>query len=181
MKIVIRQHLALLALCCAPALADTSLKMQTDIPEVSIESRGAGHDFVRLPALSFAFTFHASCSEDLLPVSLQLSVADTRKTLRGNEITANNATLTALNIPANQIAPVVIKDFCARRGTDEIDSQSRNQQSEIILPAALSAQASLRCASEADEQTVYVSGPLDVSLRAELRPNQRQTPDPLVP
>lgn len=177
MKIVLRQHLALLALCCAPAHADTSLKMQADVPEVRIESRGAGRDFVRLPALSFAFTFHASCSEDLLPVSLQLSVADTRKTLRGNEITANNATLTALNIPANQIAPVVIRDFCGRPDADDIDGQSRDELSRIIIiPAALSAQASLRCASESDAQTVYVSGPLDIALACEAA--AESPPDP---
>ena len=166
--------LATLALCCVCATiahADNSLTMQANTPEVNIELRSAKRNFLRLPALQFAFVIDAVCVKNLTPVSLQLSVADTRKTLQGDEIEAGAATTISLNIPANQIAPVVIQGFCERPDSQESDGQQRNEQTRITIPAALSAQASLRCSSEADTQTVYVSRPLDVILACKPREN----------
>jgi hypothetical protein len=171
MKIVTRRLVSFLLpvfILCGPALAETSLTMQADTPEVSIESRSSGRNALHLPALQYAFTFEASCGDDLQPVSLQLSVADTRKTLRTEQIVADSLTMTSLSIPANQIAPVVINNFCQRVDAQVSDVQTQSEPSRISIPAALSAQASLRCASETDEHTVYVSSPLNVMLACDI-------------
>lgn len=170
MKTVLQQALTLLAIvfaCSANAAADNSLQLAADTPKVSIDRRDTERNFLRLPTVEFAFRIDAACSETLQPVSLLLSVADSRKILQADEIEGNSATEIALNIPASQIAPVAIQGFCEE--TSPQDNQSSRRQpspghEEITLTAALSAQASLRCASDTDEQTVYTSMPLDVIL-----------------
>ncbi len=174
MKPVIQQCLTLLALTCACVggpRADNSLSMHADTPEVSVESRATKRSFLRLPTLQYAFRFDAVCSANLKPVSLLLSVADTRKTLDANEIEANATTAVSLSIPASQIAPVAIQGFCEQVDSREDGGGQRRQRNEYMtIPAALSAQASLRCASESGEQTVYVSWPLDVKLICRRQP-----------
>lgn len=169
MKTVNRHFLVFLALgcvCIGESRADNRLTMDADTPEVNIKSRGINRNFLRLPKLQYEFHFDAACVANLAPVSLQLSVADTRKTLDESEIATDKTTEISLSIPANQIAPVAIEGFCERdEAEDEIDGARSKQQ--ITIPAALSAQASLRCASDLDEQMIYVSRPLDVTLICE--------------
>ncbi|MFT5501787.1 MAG: hypothetical protein ACI88G_001926 [Woeseiaceae bacterium] len=168
MKTVHQQVLTLLAMIFAlnaEAAADNRLQLDADTPKVNIETHSAEGNFLRLPGIRFAFRIDAACAETLQPVSLLLSVADTRKSLRADEISGNATTELALNIPASQIAPVAIQGFCEESGAEENPS-GRPQQDpeEKTITAALSVQASLRCASETDEQTLYTSMPLDVIL-----------------
>lgn len=157
--------LALGAIFAGPVCADNKLLMTADTPVVNIERRSQEQNFLRLPALQYGFTLKSACVDGLKPVSIQLSVADTRKTLRGSDFQGDENGDTdielTLSIPQEQIAPVAIKGFCVLPDEDLAVHDARN---EITIPAALSAQASLRCASESDEQIVYVSSALDVTL-----------------
>lgn len=157
--------LALGVILAGPVCADNSLLMTADTPVVNIERRSEEQNFLRLPTLQYGFTLKSVCADGLKPVSIQLSVADTRRTLRGGDIQGDengdkDIELT-LSIPQEQIAPVAIKGFCILPDEDLAETDARN---EITIPAALSAQASLRCASETAEQIVYVSSALDVTL-----------------
>jgi hypothetical protein len=162
-----------ISICGFPdAHADHSLLLTADTPSVNLAPRSSRPSFFRLPGLRYAFTIDASCVDDFKPVSLFLSIADTRKTLHGAEIESENGITMSLDIPAGQIAPVAIRDFCIQAENEELtagqDIETRN--APLTLPAALSAQASLRCASETAEHTVYVSRSLDVMLICELAP-----------
>lgn len=170
MKTVLQQALTLLALIfgfSAGSAADNRLQLAADTPKINIESRNAERNFLRLPTVSFDFRIDAACIDTLQPVSLLLSVADTRKSLRPDEISGDTTTEVALSIPASQIAPVAIKGFCEENPAQENQSDQRRPRQdpeERTITAALSVQASLRCASDTDEQTLYTSIPLDVIL-----------------
>jgi hypothetical protein len=170
MKTVLQQALTLLVIIfafSANSAADNRLRLDADTPKINIDTRDTERNFLRLPTVRFAFRIDAACIETLQPVSLLLSVADTRETLQADEIKGNSTTEIALNIPASQIAPVAIQNFCEENSPQDNQSGRRRplpEQEEITITAALSAQASLRCASETDEQTVYTSIPLDVVL-----------------
>ena len=170
MKTVHQQAFTLLAMIfafSAESAADNRLRLDADTPKINIEKGSTKRNFLRLPTVTFAFRIDAACIETLQPVSLLLSVADTRKSLRSDEINGNTKTEVALKIPASQIAPVAIQGFCEDNSPRENQDGRRQPQQnlqEITITAALSAQASLRCANETDEQTVYTSVPLDVIL-----------------
>jgi hypothetical protein len=142
------------------------LLLEADTPTINIESRHASQNFLQLPALQYGFTIAAFCVDDFIPVSLLLSVADTRKTLRAAEIDFSNAIEISLSVPASQLAPIAVRGFCLKVNAAENDTlaDGQPQGKQLTLPATLSAQASLRCASDTNEQTIYVSKPLDVTV-----------------
>ena len=150
--------------------ADSTLALAADTPSVSVGERSSGRNFLELPEVEFSFRIDAQCAADLQPFSLLVSVADTRKTFDANAIVAGDANEFSLLIPASQIAPVTINDFCAAEAAAE-----RRDDARVNIPAALSAQASLRCSSESGEQTVYASTPLDVELVCEIE--DQEEPD----
>lgn len=172
--------LALGAIFTGPIYADNVLLVSANTPVVSVERRSPEQNFLHLPHLEYNFTLKATCGDDLQPVSIQLSVADTRRFVRGDDIHIKEGEDTTigltLRIPQEQIAPVAIKGFCMLPADDLVDGGSNyGSNNEITIPAALSAQASLRCASESAEQTVYVSRPLDVTLTC-AKPTEVATP-----
>jgi hypothetical protein len=150
----------------ASVQVEDSLSIGADAPVVPLSPRAPGRHTLRLPALEFRFAIQVRCAADRSPESLSLSVADTRKSFAADEIVANGSTEFKLRIPAGQIAPLVIEGFCVARddGSHERNSDSRDR---LTIPAALSAQASLLCASDGERAMTYVSRPLDVALVCE--------------
>ena len=73
----------------------------------------------------------------------------------------------AVTIPASQIGPVAVEDFCAGNSDD-----SDTEQRVIRIPAVLSAQASLLCESDAGSNITYASESLDVTLHCEVSGNE---------
>jgi len=146
-----------------PAVAKDTLSVTADAPAVELSPRSAGRNFVRLPTLEFKFEIESSCSGGRSPGALSLSVADTRKSLAADQIISDGPTEISLRIPASQIAPLVIEDFCTAQ-VDENGDRINEAPTKITIPAALSAQASLLCEGEEDRAITYVSRPLDVSL-----------------
>lgn len=180
MKMGHYQQLAMLVSLFAVSqnvFADSQLSIGADTPEITIQPRANNSGFMHLPNLTYVFDIDAQCARELQPISLLISVADTRKTISTNEIMDEALTLT-LEIPADQIAPIAIRDFCvadtssnARNDSDLVESGARK------LPAVLSAQASMRCGAVAEDpeldvqtpqvETLYASTPLDVMLTCE--------------
>ena len=140
-------------------LAENSLLLAADTPSATVDQSSSRRNFLRLPELDYVFRVDAHCDESLEPQSLLVSVADTRKSFDANVLADGEAIEFSLKIPASQIAPVAINDFCTAD-----DERHEYSDDRIAIPAALSAQASLRCASESAEQTVYASTPLDVEI-----------------
>jgi hypothetical protein len=146
--------------------ADHRLLLRADTPFIDIALRDSRQGFLDLPALQFAFAIDAYCVDDLQPVSLSVSVADTRRTLRPSDMDFAKAIEVSLDIPANQLAPVAIRDFCLRTDVGDINVGQAEPagDAQLTLPATLTAQASLRCANDLIEQTVYVAKSLDITL-----------------
>ena len=154
---------------------ENGLTLVADTPVASIPPRQANSKFIRLPTLEYVFEIRTRCMMNRRPTSLSLSVADTRKTLGAVDISAGDPVALTLRIPAAQIGPIAVEDFCYV--ADEDGSGSANDQ--LTISAALSAHASLRCESETEQNVVYVSQPLDVSLVCE-RPVVENENGPLI-
>lgn len=153
-----------------PTLAKDTLTVAADTPVVTLVPRNPGRRFVRLPTLEYTFEIRTECSDERLPGSLSLNVADTRKSLAADKIVSDGATEVSLRIPASQIAPLVIEDFCIVEAERDGNGMS-DAQTQITIPAALSAQASLLCEGDEDNAMTYVSRPLDVLLVCERAPD----------
>lgn len=143
----------------------SSLTVVADTPVASIAPRQVNRKFIQLPTLEYAFEIRTHCMMNRRPTSLLLSVADTRKTLGAADISADAPVALTLRIPAAQIGPIAVEDFC--HVADEDGASNDNAKDKLTISAALSAHASLRCESESEQKVVYVSQPLDVHLVCE--------------
>ncbi|HEX9852960.1 MAG TPA: hypothetical protein VGA68_08090 [Woeseiaceae bacterium] len=151
----------LLALSPTPALAETVLTFSADAPMAKVSPRSRERSPLQLPDLEYQFRIDAVCKSGLSPASLSLAVADTRRNFNAEQIAAGALNDVRLLVPAAQIAPVVIQNFCVAEG-DDVDSASA--ASHLTVPSALSAQASLLCLGQADHAMRYASVNLDVLL-----------------
>lgn len=116
---------------------------------------------MQLPTLDYAIEIEQQCASDLTPAVLSLSVADTRKTYRTDEIASSAPMSIHFTVPAAQIGPIAIADFCvAEKVADE-----SSQPEMLMIPDVLSLQASLLCASETETTIIYASASLDVALQ----------------
>lgn len=161
-------------LSVASAQGRDSLSVSANAPTVSVAPRDSGRSFMRLPTLEYVFEIHAKCSDGRMPKSISLNVADTRMSLAAEQIASDGPTEFSLQVPASQIAPLAIENFCiAEDGDDEnIDD---DMQTELSVESALSAQASLLCEGEDDRAMTYVSRPLDVSLVCDAVSEEEET------
>jgi len=135
------------------------LILNADRPVIAVETRSAERNFIRLPAVDFQFDVRPICDKGLKPRSLSLNIADTRVVLADDKFDGDSAISVSMRIPANQIAPIALKDFCAAPAAAEAMSSRIRHISGI-----LSVQASLRCESLETSQVLYASKALDVAL-----------------
>lgn len=168
----IRHSAFLLAMCVAAQSAICGeLTLSADSPVVSIETRTAGRNFVRLPSVDYQFNIRAACDVGMQPRSLSLNIADTRVLLAQDAFEGDVPLKVSVRIPASQIAPVALDEFCAAAPVESTPVKN----DDINVPGILSVQASLRCANDDTSEVVYASRALDVSLRCRL-PNDESAP-----
>ena len=155
--------LLLVAAAAGPAVARDFLSVVANAPVVPVAPRTPGRNFVRLPTLEYTFEIYTQCADSRSPESLSINIADTRKSLQARQIAGDRPTEISLKVPATQIAPLVVEDFCIL--PDQEDGESMTElQTQITILAALPAQASLLCGGDEDKAMTYVSKTLDVSL-----------------
>lgn len=92
--------------------AEPRLTMSASTPEITVETRAPGRNFINLPSLEYEFVLDAGCDDGMAPGALMLSVADTTLILNETQIAETPTELT-LRIPAEQIGPVALNRFCA--------------------------------------------------------------------
>lgn len=165
----------LVATISSPADESDSLSVAANVPTVSVAPRDVGRNFMRLPALEYLFEIRASCSDGRVPKSVSLNVADSRKSLAADQIVDGGPTELSLQVPASQIAPLVVENFCISLTGEDADAAS-DARKQVSISSALSAQASLLCESEDDKAMTYVSRPLDVSLVCERVTEEEDAP-----
>ena len=159
-----------------PAMGKDTLLVTADAPLVHLLPRNPGRNFVRLPTLEYKFEIRTHCSDNRSPTLLSLNVADTRKSLAAGQIISDGPTEISLRIPASQIAPLVIEDFCVVQPGENGD-RTGTAPTQIAVPEVLSAQLSLLCEGDEDQAITYVSRTLDVSLACDQVTNSGDTED----
>ena len=149
--------LLLLPVVASTATANPTAHLQANVDpaQVSVPLVEAGRNRLQLPALEFRFLIDAQCAEDDRAASISISIADTRKTLVGDDIATTTGLNVNITIPASQVAPLVVDDFC---------SLTSGSLTTLLVEDALTAHLSLRCAGDDRESITYATRPLAVSL-----------------
>jgi hypothetical protein len=168
-----------------------TLAIVPEIPVVNVAPQPPGRHLFQLPALDYVFRVQARCHDEWKPESLSLTVADSRVFRTAAELVESSNHQLEMQIPANQLAPLAMRNFCmieeAQEGSDAagssdgMDDETAGNLPEapevtirelttrqLTIDAALSAHASLRCSNGEEQKTVYVSQPLDVTLVCEM-------------
>lgn len=170
-----RYFLALPALCICAAAADESgihtFNVNAGTPEVPVKPQAPGRRSLSLPSLDYVFDIEARCPDEWTPESLLLNIADSRISKSGEELKQETNQQLDITVPARQLAPLALRDFCVigtpnegSAGAGEIALSLRESGDRRLRINAASAQASLRCTKDDERKTVYVSQPLDVTL-----------------
>ena len=146
----------------SPAFADGSVVVAAAQAEATVAPRTAKRQLVNLPALNFELQATVRCAGTAK--SLTLSVADTAKTLRADELVDEDPAAAALKVPARQVALAASSHFCLAD-----DPTSAN---ELTVPGFVTAHASLRCATDDRDSAHFASAQLEVRLVC-----QRETDD----
>jgi hypothetical protein len=158
----------LLALTPATRADDNSsphtLNVTASEPQIHISRRAGRRDYLHLPSLEYAFLLSARCGAEFEPLSVSLSIADSRKSLPANHLAelASGVEL-KMTVPAKQLAPLAIENFCVEN-EDEKKPDTASTEATVLVHAIYSAQASLLCGNDDQQQIVYASRPLDVTL-----------------
>ncbi len=121
----------------AESTPDSNLTVVADTPVASITPRQANRKFIRLPTLEYTFEIRTRCMMNRKPTSLLLSVADTRRTLSAVDMSTGAPVALTLRIPAAQIGPIAVEDFC--HVADEDGADNDNTKDQLTISAALSA------------------------------------------
>ena len=138
-----------------------NMDISVDVPTVAVAPRRPGRFAMRLPSLTYALTLTTDCDENWQANSVLISVADSRVSFGVEKLREDTPLEFNLQIPADQIAPLRIENFCVS------NEAGITNQNSLTVSAVLSAQGSLRCASESGESIMYVSKPLDVMLECD--------------
>jgi len=136
----------------------------TDIDRLDVNAEPAvavlaiqqgGRNLVHLPELTFELQVSSHCAERGERESLSITIADTRTTVRGDELRAGKRIDVSMRVSASQLAPFAMQDFCV--------DPAREGES-LLLGAALTAHASLRCERAGRPSIVFAAEPLDIRV-----------------
>ena len=114
-----------------------------------------GRTLVSLPELEFQLSISPHCAASGRPESLSITIADTQKTLRGEDLQSAAPIDLSMRVSASQLAPFALQEFC-------VDLASEGES--LVLTAALAAQVSLRCMRAETQSIVFAAQPLDIRL-----------------
>ena len=143
---------------------DQGLEIRAASASVAVSPGRAGRRSLPLPALEFVLEVAYRCEPGYAPASLSLTAADTRTTLDASDLAEEaGKALMDLVIPANQLPPLILSDFCTAD-----DSAAGTKFEERLIEGIATVSASLRCESESGPRASYASTTLDVSLACEL-------------
>ncbi len=134
--------------------------VKADAAVATIEPVTDDRRLISLPSLQYALLVRPTCAAGMRAEAMSVSIADTRKTYSGDEISEQPVVEISLSLPRQQIGPIPIQTFC-RAG------QAAGDESVMHIKDAFTAHLSLRCADETARSIVYASQPLDVALECQ--------------
>ena len=146
---------ALAGFCCAaPASAAGDIIVAAPEAQATVAPGEPRLKLVNLPALEFELRAAFKCKGE--PVSVTLSVADTFRTLGGDDLKGLRAAEVVLTVPPRQLALAANENFCV---ADDPDTTN-----ELLVRGLTTVHASLRCAGDTGPSVHYASAPLAVKL-----------------
>lgn len=134
------------------------LRVHAEPAVASISPRPRHRRLISLPDLEFPLQISARCGAGRMPESISISIADTSKTIRGEDLPVAAALDTSVRIASRQIAPLALPEFCV--------TEYETQRS-LLVTTALTAQISLRCVKDDEHSIVFRAQALDVVLNCE--------------
>ncbi len=147
-----------------PVLVDP-LSLQPEEASVRIGTRPAGAPSSYGAAISFALLAKFECPGDAIAESIVVSIADTLA--RHTPAPGDDVLQASLVVPGDQIVPMDTGNFCvgatARSGDD------------LLLPAAATAHASLRCRGNDGTAVRFASVAMPLRLVCEPAENQDES------
>jgi len=151
------------------AVADAALTLQANETSAQLLPREQGPQQVALPLLEFSLLASFACPSDADAESVTVSIADTQKRFGPNEISDKTSLNVLVSVPASQIAPVTVADFCIDDGPGD--------EKNLLMPGVATAQVSLRCRGENESFLYFASAVLPVRLYCAPDANQDVSTD----
>lgn len=158
-------------LCVTPELvaADDVLTLQANETSAQLAPREQGFQQLSLPSLEFSLLATIACPSGTDVESVTVSIADTHKRFGPDDISDKTALDVRVSVPANQVAPVTVADFCVKG-----EPGDRNG---LLVPGVATAQVSLRCRSENESSVYFKSAVLPIRLHCVFDENQGTSTD----
>jgi len=135
---------------------NNQLNIIANTPELKISRRSNNQDMINISSLEYDFKISGYCKNNLTAKNIRLNITDTSTLFNIQE--ENNFQIESLKIivPASQIAPIVLGNFCTIRKI--------NNKSSKKIYSILSLQASLSCVNDKKEEVNFFSKTLDATL-----------------
>ena len=149
------------------------IEISVNVPTVMVTPHHTDHFIsLQLPSLIYDLTLTTFCDKNWQPISVSVSIADSGKSFNARQLQGTAILKTQLQIPAMQIAPLPVEQFCIKNkqeklqpgNTNNNETPSGSNRNKITISSVLSAQASLLCATETEQSITYVTKSLDVTL-----------------
>lgn len=160
---------ACLCIATDPAAADAALTLHAIESSAQLLRREQGPQHVSLPSLEFSLLATIACPSGTRAESVMVSISDTNKRFGPDDIGDKAALDVRVSVPANQIAPVTVADFCTTGGAGDAK--------DLLLPGIATAQVSLRCHSENESFVYFRSAVLPVRLECDFDEAQEASTD----
>ena len=135
-------------------LAADQLTVHVKAAEAQIEQRVSGLRADYGKSVTFSLRADFRCGGDATAESLVISISDTH--YRHVPEAGKTSLLAAVEVPGEQIAPAETGNFCSGENSRDGDS--------LLLPAAATAQVSLRCRLDSASTISFVSASLPLRL-----------------
>lgn len=135
-------------------VANNELTVQALEAVAQISPHAIGQRQIEAPKVTFSLQTRFACIGNTVPVLLSIGIADTL--YRHTPAAGERSLLAVVEVPAEQIAPINIGDFCA--------AGRENAGDDLLLPGVATAQVSLRCDLSARPVVQVTSVPLPLRL-----------------
>ena len=165
-SIIVALFVVLLTTPISSARADGNIIVAAQETVATVSPRSPRLKLVNLPRLEFALRAAIQCKG--IPVSVTLSVADTFKTIGGNDLEGQRAAEITLSVPPRQLALAASSRFCIADDPDSAD--------ELLVDGFTTAHASLRCQTDDRTSAHFASAPLKVRLTCAREDEEDQAP-----
>lgn len=133
-----------------------SLVIAAEPATIELAPQAGERHLMRLPGLEFPARITPACPADTRIHSVSVTIADSTHVYRGADFGSGTFIDAVLSVPARQVAPLTVAGLCVA-GSD-------NPAHRVLVPAVLTAHASLRCAADTGDTVHYATLGLGVEF-----------------